>query len=87
MIDLSKRRSIEFTVNCPLYPFSKQKMWMEFVKQESGWFPLPCNGCDMLSGNPMCEKCCAALTLMFYRNPELDASEPISPNLFLVEDK
>lgn len=87
MLDLSKRRVVEFTVNCPLYPFSKWKMWMEFVKQESGWFPLPCNGCDMLSGDSMCEKCCAALTLMFYKDPDMDVSTPVSPKMSLVEDK
>lgn len=81
------RRVVDFTVNCPLYPFSKWKMTVELVKQESGWFPLPCNGCDMLGGNPICEKCRAALTLMFYRDPGMDVSVPVSPKLPLVSDK
>lgn len=84
---LSDRRVVKFTVNCPLYPFSKQTMWMEFVRQESGWLPLPCNGCDMMGGDPTCEKCRAALTLMFYKSPDLDVSNPISPQMSLVEDR
>lgn len=83
------RRGVDFIVNCPcpLFSFSRRKMSMEFVKQESGWFPLPCNGCDMLNGDPMCEMCCAALTLMFYHDPDMDVSEPISPDLSLVSGK
>lgn len=81
------RRVIEFVVNCPLRPFSKYKMWLEFVMWNGGWFPLPCNGCDMLGGDPVCQECCAALTLMFYHDPDIDVSNPVSPKLSLVRDK
>ena len=81
-----ERKVVKFTVNCPLFSFSKEKMEIEFVKQENGWFPLPCNGCDMLNGDPLCEKCCAALTLMFYDDPDTDVSRPIAPPIWKYVD-
>lgn len=72
-------KTVKFVINCPLYQFSKWKSEITLVKRGSGWFPLPCNGCDMLGGSSICEQCRAAITLMFYENPELDVSRPITP--------
>lgn len=80
-----EHRCVNFLVQCPLYPFSKWKMQIELVKTESGWFPLPCNGCDMMGGDPKCEQCMAAVTLMFYNQPDIDVSQPICPKM--PEDK
>jgi len=74
-------RTVKFTINCPLYQFSKWKSQITLVKQDSGWFPLPCNGCDMLGGSSVCEQCCAAITLAFYENPTLDVTNPLTPIL------
>lgn len=73
------RKYVNFQVNCLREPYRVEKMQMTFVRQEGGWFPLPCNGCDSLNGHKACEECCANMTEMFFRNPELDISKPITP--------
>ena len=84
--EILEHRVVRFTVNCPLYPFSKWKMEIVLAKNDSGWLPLPCNGCDMLGGDPTCQKCCAALTLMFYHNPDMDVTAPVSPKIWELID-
>lgn len=73
---------VDFKVYCPADPCRIEKMQLTFYKQEKGWFPLPCNGCDSLNGSKPCQECCAAITLMFFHAEEgsLDLSKPISPD-------
>lgn len=68
-------------VNCPGRPFRVEKMQMRFVKMEKGWLPCPCNGCDSANGTLPCEWCSTALTLMFFHDPEMDVSKPITPEM------
>lgn len=72
----------KFKVICPQSPYRVERtMWIRFVPIEDGPFPLPCNGCDNMSGAKLCERCCAAITLMFFNDPDLDTSEPLVPKL------
>jgi hypothetical protein len=70
---------LDFKVNCPRDQWKQYDMQMKFVLNNGQPFPLPCNGCDWLDGSPACEKCTAAITTMFFRNPEMDTANGITP--------
>lgn len=74
---------VDFIVNCPDTPFSKQKMQIVLVRENDSdpWFPLPCNGCDFYHGGVKCDNCRAALTLMFYHGVEMDLTKPVTPKM------
>lgn len=83
---MSSTQFLNFSVHCLRDPYAIRKMQMRLIQQENGtWFPLPCNGCEELNGAAECVKCTAAITLMFYKNPFLDTSKPITP--ILPEEK
>ena len=89
MSGTTEKKSAKFFVNCPVFPFSVQKMEMWLLKEPgSRWVPLPCNGCEMMNGDPICKKCTAALTLMLYYDPDMDLSKPVSPLIWeLIDSK
>jgi hypothetical protein len=74
---------IKFTdikVNCMREPYLDRAMQMKFMFLDNGtWFPAPCNGCDFLDGHDSCNRCMSILTSMFFHNPDLDTSKPITP--------
>lgn len=76
-----EKKFLDIRVNCLRELYRVEKMQMVFVKQAQGWFPLPCNGCESLDGDKACETCCAALTLMFFHNPDMDARDVLTPKL------
>lgn len=85
---MSDKQFINFTVRCPGDPCRTEKVQIILTKLPDGsWFPLPCNGCDSLNGTKPCERCCAAITLMFFhaKEGEIDLSKPISPDFSLLK--
>lgn len=67
-------RFYDIIVCCPNkdnlnFPVDKNcfKMQMCSVDTENGKFFLPCNGCDEFCGADICQRCTAAITLMFHR--------------------
>lgn len=74
------RKFINVQVICPRDINHMEKIKITLVLESGEWIPLPCNGCENLDGSQSCRNCRAALTLMFYRNPELDTSRPVRPS-------
>ena len=73
---------VNVRVYCPREPSQVITVPLEFVQTENGPVPLPCNGCELSPGGEVCEYCRAALTLMFYRDPDLDyCAGPITPRM------
>lgn len=72
-------RFIDFRVNCPCRSFRTEEMQIKQFMTEKGWIPMLCNGCDNGNGSDICERCRADVFLMFYRDPNLDISQPITP--------
>ena len=72
-------RFIDFKVNCMRDYYKVRDMTINQIYTDKGWFPAPCNGCDEFNGNENCTKCISYLTSMFFRDPELDISKPITP--------
>lgn len=75
-------RFISFSVRCPrdfgqVYPMKIRLLYT----RENSWFPAPCCGCDWKSGSPVCIRCVSALTSMFFRDPDIDVSLPLTPSL------
>lgn len=74
---------ITISVYCPrdrgtVYKMPIDLMWIP----EQRWFPLECNGCDNLNGDPICSRCRHNLTLLFFENPDwrpLQAIDPLRP--------
>ena len=80
MPNIGDFRFIKFKVNCMRDDYKTRDMQMKFMYlEDKSWFPAPCNGCDWLSGDKACNECMASLTSMFFRNPDLDINEPITP--------
>lgn len=76
---MENRKYLHFFVNCPGEAFKKVEMSITMIRSENGWFPLPCNGCEEMNGTMPCKECIRDITLMFYRDPDLDISNPITP--------
>ena len=74
-----RHRDVE--VYCPLSPYQKIEKLRVYFDYSNGPFPLPCNGCENRQGGKTCDECCAAVTLLFFNNPGIVPSEPISPKL------
>lgn len=79
---MGKKDFVHFKINCPrdcgkIYPGE-----IVFVNENDERLPLPFNGCEFLNGSPSCEKCCAAITLMYYHGDvQPYCKEPISPKI------
>ena len=50
----------------------------KLTQEDSSVIVSPCNGCEQLNGSKICLECTGKLTSMFFNNPQLDTSEPIS---------
>jgi|GEM_PF-3391853 hypothetical protein len=73
-----EKKFIDFKVNCLREPYVDRDIQMKFIFTEKGtWFPAPCNGCEMMDGHDECNSCVTSLTLMFFKNPDLDISRPL----------
>ena len=77
---MKTNRSITVDVRCARDFNAVYKVPIEFALIDEKWLPLPCNGCDNLSGGDTCKKCCARLTFIFLDDPHMEHSEPISPS-------
>lgn len=61
-----------------------EKMQVRFFNSPTvGRINAPLNGCNSSNGTMPCEACCTALTLMFFRDLNIDVSHPVSPDLTL----
>lgn len=68
-------------VYCPASETRRiEEVYVRFVNH-GGPFPLPCNGCESMHGGKTCEECRAAVTLLFFHNPDIELSGPITPKL------
>lgn len=78
---------VKITVRCPNNPSVKYPMEMKYIITDNGSkLYAPCNGCDFLSGATICQKCTAAITMMFnYREQDINVHESISPDLSILE--
>lgn len=74
------KRYLNIKVACPGEPFKIQDVQVILMQLEDGsWFPAPCSGCNSMNDLKPCHDCCAALTLMFFHEPDMDISQPINP--------
>ena len=71
------QKLLKFDVYCPAEQYKIRKMYMYFTEIDGKPFPLPCPGCDFMSGAKICEECKSNLTMMFYRDPDPDLSKPL----------
>lgn len=76
-----QKRYLTISVRCPGDPLKIETMQITHILLDTGWFPVPCNGCNSANGLMPCSDCCQSLTLMFFHNPDIDVSEPITPFL------
>lgn len=63
-------KSFTVTIMCPITTHP-QTMQIRYVDRDvSKRVYFPCIGCDNCHGSTQCDRCCAALTLMFHRGYE-----------------
>lgn len=63
-----------------------EKMQVRFFNSSTvGRINAPLNGCNSSNGTMPCEACCTALTSMFFHDPDMDVSCPVSPDLTLLK--
>lgn len=74
----SEKKFVDFMVKCPRDPYKIYKMQTRLVWIGDRWINDPCNGCDNLNGHKACKDCIADITMMFYHNPDLDVSQPLT---------
>lgn len=68
-------------VRCPRDRFTIQSVQVNLMWVDGhGWLPT-CNGCENLTADKVCQDCTAGIISMFFNNPDLDLSAPISPVL------
>lgn len=66
---MSKYEFIKFKVICPNDNYHEYDMQITVMKQANGSrFPSPCNGCDFLNGNSICNYCKSAINSYFRNN-------------------
>lgn len=77
------QKSLTVKVQCP----RDQKVYPMTIKfaAPSFQFPLPSNGCEELNGELICERCRAAVTLMFYRGIDYTSTDVISPDFSILK--
>lgn len=73
-------QTLHVSVNCPRDRLAVYNVAVDLAYNGERWIPLPCNGCDQMSGGSACEKCRASITLMFFDDPDLDFSSPLTPS-------
>lgn len=76
-----QKRYLTVSVRCPGDPLKIETMQITQILLDTGWFPAPCGGCNSANGLMPCSDCCRSLTSMFFHNPDIDVSEPITPCL------
>lgn len=65
-------------VQCPLHPCRTLKVHTKITYGKNGEAVPFCLGCEEYSGGNLCQKCTAAITLMYFHN-EPFPKEPIVP--------
>lgn len=76
---MTKMYFLTLRVACPRDQFRKiEQMPLDVVYDDDKQIPFPCNGCDNLSGDKVCERCRTSVTLA-YLNGEMKFSEPFYP--------
>ena len=71
-------------VICPLRPWAKYRVYTKTIVTEDGHVFATCNGCDEMCGDTKCQKCRAAITLMYmHGEPVPEAAFP--PPLRLLD--
>lgn len=70
---------LNIQVRCPGNPCKIETMQIRMMNGSTGKTPAPCQGCNSLNGTKPCQWCCAAITAMFFQDPELDVTRPLSP--------
>ena len=66
---MSKYEFIKFKVICPNDNYHEYDMKITAIKLEDGsLLPSPCNGCDFLNGDSICNYCRKAITSYFIKN-------------------
>lgn len=77
---MSEKRYINIKVQCPGSEVQKiETMQIVLVRDSSGWFPLPCNGCDSMNGTMPCEFCIESIRKLFLKDPDTDPTNVIHP--------
>lgn len=82
---MKSTKKLKITVNCPtnhsLYP-----MEIVIVPHPNGSdFVLPVNGCEHYASCQTCEKCRAAITLMFHNGYTTDNGKPVIPDFSVLK--
>lgn len=72
---------IEISVRCPGDPSRIEKMEIRFGILNGEKIPAPCNGCNSANGTKPCMECAAAITSLFFKDPDTDVSQPVTPQL------
>lgn len=77
---MSNVKFLPIRVKCPDDPRVTRTMKMLSAETDAG--PLAsCNGCDFYGSNAYCEKCVAALSLLFTKFPDTPIFDPIRPDI------
>ena len=69
----------KFSVICPFDSQTVKQMEIMLISHDGKLFPFPCDGCHDANGSKTCQECTAAITSLFYKNPQLDTSKPFRP--------
>ena len=72
---------VEILVRCPGDPSRVEKMKIRLGVSNGKKIPAPCNGCASVNGTKPCMECAAAITSMFFKDPDMDVSTPLSIHL------
>lgn len=79
---IGQLRDTRILIRCPAEPRYVREMYIRFVwTDKQRWFPFPCNGCDEYASQHVCGECIAAVTSMFFADPDANVFEPITLNL------
>lgn len=68
-------------VHCPRDKISVHPVQMRGVNDPGGGVLWGTSGCDMFTGELICQKCCADLVTFFNGNPEYPLPDPLYPNI------
>ena len=78
-------KTFTVTVMCPITA-RPETMHIQYVyRTDFSRFYFPCAGCDNCHGSDRCDRCCAALTLMFHKGYEHTPGEAITPDFELLQ--
>lgn len=79
---------LEIQVRCPQKNPAKlyNKFWIGFAKNNDGvTVNLPNNGCDNMSECDICERCRAAVDMMFFHKIGIETPNCIIPDMSLIK--